>query len=184
MYKTSLKHKLSREKKAQIISSLTEEIKNSHGIIFSHYQGLNNAQFTKLRKDLKKYNANFKVVKNTFLKLALKNYNLTELENYVNRSIGVIICKEEKKLVELVKYLFEFSEENPHLGLICGRIYNVIADSKKLNEVSKLPSKEELIVKLVGLLSMPIRRLYSVLNTPVVSLINILHTKKGGEKNE
>jgi large subunit ribosomal protein L10 len=180
MYKTSLKHKLSREKKAEIISSLTEEIKNSYGIIFSHYQGLNNAQFTKLRRDLKKYNANFKVVKNTFLKLALKNNNLTELENYVNKAIGVVLCKEEKSLVELLKYLFEFSKENLHLELLCGRLFNTTADIKKLEEISKLPSKEELIAKLVGLLSMPIRRLYSVLNSPMVSLINILNAKSRG----
>ncbi len=180
MHKTSLKHKLSREKKAEIISSLTEEIKNSYGIIFSHYQGLNNAQFTKLRRDLKKYNANFKVVKNTFLKLAFKNNNLTELENYVNKSIGVVLCKEEKSLVELLKYLFEFSKENTHLELLCGRLFNTTADIKKLEEISKLPSKEELISKLVGLLSMPIRSLYSVLNSPMVSLINILNAKSRG----
>lgn len=177
MYKTAKKHKISKHKKYEIIQSLKKELTESKCIIISNYQGLNNQQFMQLRKNLLKYNSKFKVIKNKFFELSLQNTHLEELKNYINNAIGIVICNEENNIIPILKYLLEYSQENPKLKILGGYLFDIKADSKKLIEISKLPSKEELIAKLVGLLSTPIRRLYSVLNTPMISLVNILKVK-------
>lgn len=183
MYKTAKKHKISKQTKSKIIESLKQELVESKCIIVSNYQGLNNEQFLQLRKNLSKYNSKFKVIKNKLFELSLKNTHLEELKNYIKNAVGIVVCKEEKNIIPTIKYLLDYSQENSQLKILGGYLYDIMVDSNKIVEISKLPSKEELIAKLVGLLSMPIRRLYSVLNTPMISLLNILKTKSQQKEN-
>ncbi len=177
MYKIAKKHKISKQKKYEIIQSLKQELTKSKCIIISNYQGINNEQFMQLRKNLLKYNSKFKVIKNKFFELSTQNTHLEELRNYINNAIGIVICKEEDKIIPMIKYLLEYSKENPKLKILAGYLFDIKADSNKIEEISKLPSKEELIAKLLGILSTPIRKLYTALNTPMISLINILKAK-------
>lgn len=183
MYKTAQRHKLSREKKAEIISWLKQQFETSKCIILTNFDRLTVLQANKLRRDLTKLNSLYKVVKNQLFKKVLMQTKLDELQPYVKGNLGIVICNDENNIIPSIKYLVNYSKENAQLKILAGYVYKTIVDKKKIEDISKLPSREEIIAKLISLLALPIQRLYSVLNLPVLSLLNILQvrSKKGGQ---
>lgn len=177
MYKTAQKHRLTKEQKAQVINWVRQQLENSNCIIFTNFERLTVAQSNKLRNELRKLKSVYKVIKNQLIKKALAEVQLEELQRYINRNVGIMICTDESSIVPAIKYLVDYSKENSQLKILAGYVYKTIVDRNRVEEIAKLPSREEIVAKLVGLLTMPIHRLYSVLKSPLVSLLNILQTK-------
>lgn len=177
MYKTAQKHKLSRQQKAKIIEWLKCQFKDSKCVILTTFSKLTAAQFDRLRKDLSNLSSSYKVIRNKLLDRALSELNLIDLKHYIRGNIGIVFCNDGNNIIPSIKYIVNYSKEHPQLKLLAGYIYDTIADAKKIEEISKLPSREEIIVKLVTLLKMPIQRFYLTVRQPMVSLINLLHAK-------
>ncbi len=177
MYKTAKKHKISREDKQKIIEEIRQNINTSSGLIVANYQGLNVAQLTELRRGLAKYNAKFKVVKQKLFELSLKNTKLEEIKKFIRNAIGIVWCYNEEEVLNVIKYIINYSKQNEKLKILCGYLYNEIYDFEKIKEIYSLPSKQELIIRLMQLLNYPINRIYLTLRTPISSLINILSIK-------
>ncbi len=177
MYKTAQKHIIKKQEKAGILQKLQKEIEDSKGIIIVNYEGVTATQFTDIRRNLKKYNSKLKVVNNKLFLLALKNRNLQELEKFVYKAIGVIFCYSEDDVVNVVKYLVETSNQIDKLKLSGGYIFNNVVDPEKIKEISKLPSKQELVAKAVYLIKSPLINLIVLLKNPLNSLVNILSAK-------
>ncbi|MDW8056492.1 MAG: 50S ribosomal protein L10 [Elusimicrobiota bacterium] len=177
MYKTAQKHKLSRQQKEKIIEWLKHQFKNSKCVIFTTFSKLTAKESDRLRKDLSGLKSSYRVVKNQLLNRALSEVDLSGLKQYIRENIGIVFCDDDNNILPSVRYVVNYSKENPQLRIVAGYIYETIVDTKKVEEISKLPSREEIMAKVVGLLRTPIQRFYSVLRQPMVSLVNIIYMK-------
>jgi large subunit ribosomal protein L10 len=179
MYKTAVKHKINKK---EVVERLKQKILSSSVIIIANYQGLNVAQITEFRRELAKNNAKFEVVRQKLFEIALRNTKCEEIKTFISNAIGIITCSDEEKVLDVTKYLIEYAKQNNKFKILGGYLYDRICDPAKINEIANLPSKIELIAKLIQLLNSPINRLCLTLKSPLTSLINILSTKssKGG----
>jgi len=185
MERVAVKKRLTREKKLKIMSSLQEEITSAKCVLFASYEGLNVADITQIKKAMSGFDSKFNVYRNRLIKMALEKISMTNLSEFISGPISVIICKNEDKVIDVVKFLNDFSKERTKLKLIGGYLFNTIVNNEKLKEISQIPNKETLIFKLLSLLISPINNLYTILNAPTTSLLNILNQlKEQKEKNK
>ncbi len=177
MYKTAQKHKIKKEEKADIIQQFQQEIGKSKGLIIINFEGITAPQIVEIRHNLKKYNSKIKVVNNKLFLLALKNKNLENLSDFIYRSTGVIFCYNEEDIINVVKYLVNTSSQIDKIKLSGGYLFDTVVDPGKIKEISKIPSKQELIAKAVYLIKSPLVNLIILLKNPLNSIVNILNTK-------
>jgi large subunit ribosomal protein L10 len=139
--------------------------------IFADYRGLTVAQITELRSRLREQNTSFRVIKNRYAKLALKDLEKPEIDSILMGPTAVALPKDESG--PAAKILVEFGKDNPveiKGGIINGRVFN----DKQVEEYSKLPTRIELIAKLMGTMNAPIQNFVSTLNAVPQKLVRVL----------
>lgn len=152
------------EKKQAFVTELSEKIKNSDvGVIIS-YKGINSKDVTNLRKELRKANVEYFVVKNTMLKFATEKIGF-DFSEHLTGTTAVALCKEDPVLISKIltsyaKKLKDSTDFKIKVGFLNGEIIN----SKTINEIGSLPTKEQLIGQLLSVLVAPIRGLAIGLN--------------------
>jgi len=172
-----------REQKAKIINELVEKLNKAKIIVFTSFWGKSNKGLTagdlmKIKKDLKDANAEYKVVKKTLMKLAVKNSGRPEVDikNIVG-SLGVIFGYDNE--IEPIKIFYKFlKEKNEIFSLYWGILENGLIKSDQLIELATLPSKDILCVKMVSLLKSPLNNLVNILQANIRNLILILNQIK------
>lgn len=151
-----------RIEKDQDIAQLNEELsKTNHALVVS-FKGLTVEKDYELRKSLREANLRYRVVKNTLGRRAVEG---TPLESLKDHFIGMsAIAYSESDPVSIAKVLSKFAKENPQLvfkaGVVEGRAINVT----DIDKLASMPSKEELVSKLMFLLNAPAQRLAMVVN--------------------
>jgi large subunit ribosomal protein L10 len=184
MERVATKKRLTIETKSKIVENLQKEISSAKCVLFASYEGLTVADVTQIKKSMSKLDSKFNVYRNRLLTMALEKISMSQLSQFVSGPTTVIICKDENKVVDVVKYLCDYAKENQKLKLVGGYLFNTIADVEKLKEISQIPNRETLIIKLLSLLASPINNLYSILNAPMTALLNILEQLRNQkEKN-
>lgn len=178
MHKIATKKRLTKQKKSEIVSKLHDEILSSKNIILVSCSKLTVAESTQIKKEMVKFGAKFNVYRNTLLGMSLEKSSMAELKKFINGSMSVVICNDEDKIVEVLKFLFDFSKENKKLTLIGGYLFNTIVEESKLKEISEIPNKETLIFRVLSVLAGQINSLYQILNAPSYALLNILEQLK------
>ena len=147
---------------AKVLSQKKEEVKlykekfeNAKLVILTEYRGINVADVTKIRADLRKANCEYKVAKNSILKFAAKDANLGELESLLEGPTAITFSNED--YVEPSKILYEYSKTSDFYkikgGVMDGRIVTV----EEIEKLAKLPSKEMLYSMLATALLANIR---------------------------
>ncbi len=180
---TKLKNKISKEQKKEIVSSVKEKIESSHSILLVSSEGIPATTISQFRKELASYNAKYIVIKKTLFIMGVKQSAARELENFYKGLCGIIVCNSEADTINVTKFVYNWSKDNPKLKILCGFINNKLVSVEKIIEIANLPSKEVLIYNLLLILNSPIVKFYNVLRTPIVSLLNILATKSKSEKS-
>lgn len=169
-----------RERKTLVVKEAISKIRESAGIIVTNYQGLNVVQINKLRRELEKAGAQYKVLKNTLTKKALEelaiNSNFRSLFTGVT---GLVFCND---FVSAIKVLTTFEKENEKFKITGGYIEQKTCSISDIKEISKLGSKQELIGKLANVLNSPIQRLVNVMNGPQRNLVTVLAAVKDKKK--
>ena len=161
-----------REQKEKDIALLKEEfIKTGNALVVS-FQGLTVEKDWELRRSLEKAQLNYRVVKNTLGKLAIEG---TPLEPLKDHFVGMTaIAYSETDPVGLAKVLSKFAKDNAQLkfkaGVVEGRVINV----KDVDTLAAMPSKEELISKLMFLLNSPAQRIATATNGVARNLVVVL----------
>jgi large subunit ribosomal protein L10 len=160
------------EKKISYVNDLQQIINMSNALFFLTFKGLSVQEVVELRKAMKKHNGEVKVVKNTLLRRALLNMGFEVDENVFRDTTMVVFSKGEP--IELVKNLVTITKEKENLK-IKGGIYDFRFISPQIIvQLSTLPSRNELIGQLIGLLKTPLTRLAYIIRTPYTSLVNTL----------
>ena len=151
-----------REKKQQDLIALKEELQNTGHAVMVSFQGLSVEKDGELRRALEASQLNYRVVKNTIGRIAVENTPLESLKDHFKGMTALAYSQNDP--VGLAKVLSKFAKENPKLtfkgGVVEGRAISV----KDIDALASMPSKEELISKLMFLLNAPAQRLATVIN--------------------
>ncbi len=153
---------MKREEKSEVVSSFSERLKKAKGIIVAEYSGLKVSELTEIRRELRKNDSEFKIVKNRLARIAMKDTEWSVLDSFLKGPLGIALSDLDP--VTLSKVLTKYSETYPALKLKAGVVSGKVIDVKGLQALSKLPSKEELYAKLLGTLQAPASNLVRVLN--------------------
>lgn len=151
-----------RTQKDQEIAVLFEVLKTTGNALVVNFQGLTVEKDQELRRQLREAQLSYRVVKNTLAQRAVEN---TPLEGLRNEFVGpTALAYSDSDPVSLARLLTKFAKENAHFTFKAGVVEGRVISIKDINALATMPSKEELISKLLFLLNSPAQRLATVLN--------------------
>ena len=137
--------KILNEKKI-IVSEIIDNIKNSESVILFQYQGLTVAEMSELRNKLNEVGSNIKIYKNTLLKRALAELNIT-MDEFLEGPNAVLFGE---TLLEPIKVIDEFAKSHDKLNIRVGIISGDVATLETIKEYASIPSREGLLTMLAG----------------------------------
>ncbi len=170
------------EQKIDIVKETTERFKKASGIYFTNYSGIDVQTITNLRKSFRQNQVEYVVTKNTLTKIAAKEAGYEGLfDEILNGQIGIAYSEEDPTAPARV--IKDFKKENEDSLEVLGLLFEgELYPSEKYKELAKLPSKEQSLAKLMGMLNQPLTKLAYTLNQMkgvklVTALNNLKDTK-------
>lgn len=163
---------LTREQKGQLIEDLVNRFLKAQSVVLVNYRGLKVGQIQELRRKLREKGIDFKVVKNTLLKLALAKSKLEIDQDLFKKPMALAFDYQDE--IQPCKNLYEFSKTNEALEILGGVIDGQFISLEKVKSLASLPSREELYAKIVGSCAAPISGFVNVLAGNLRNLISVL----------
>ncbi|RAP32093.1 50S ribosomal protein L10 [Candidatus Marinamargulisbacteria bacterium SCGC AG-414-C22] len=161
--------------KEKVVEEIKSDIKDSRAVIVSDFKGLKVSDLTDLRTKLRETEATATVIKNSFVRRAMDKLD-REYPDVLLTGNNLII-RTEADSVKMSKVVVDMSKEMS-LQIKGGFLDDRYIDEKTINQLAKLPSREELIAKAVSLIKAPITGLVIRLASPVNGLVNVLNNIK------
>ena len=153
---------MDRDEKKKKAESLHEELAKARGIIFSSFQGITVAQDFELRRKVAGTGARYRVVKNSLIERAAKG---TPVESVAQKLAGTTsVAFTETDPVALAKILTEYAKENPILTFKSGVVEGRVVSLADFMALATLPSREQLLAKVLFLFNSPAQRVASTLS--------------------
>ena len=161
------------EQKKAFVADLSQKLKNACAGVIVSYKGINVADDTKLRKELREAGIDYFVVKNTLLLRAAKEACLEDLASVLEGTTAIAISKNDH--VTAARILCKFAENSESFKAKAGFIEGKVINEAEVLNLSKLPTKEVLVAKAMSSLNAPITGLVTVLNGTIKGLVVALH---------
>jgi large subunit ribosomal protein L10 len=161
------------QKKIEAVNQLAEKIKEAKTVVIADYKGVTVEEDTEMRTAMRKSGVEYRVVKNNLIKLALEKNDITELEEYLKGPTAIAMSTED--VIAPAKILTEYSKKHKKIQLKAGIVEGKVFSAEELNAIAELPSKEELIAKVVGGMKSPLYGLVNVLNGNIRGLVVALN---------
>lgn len=162
---------MQKSEKQQIIDQLQEVFQKNSAVLLLDFTGLNVADETELRGQVGEV-GRYQVVKNTLALRAAENTAVADLREHFQGPTA--IAYSEGDPVGLAKTLTDFLKKHPNMTFKAGVVDNQAIDADQVKQLADMPSREELLSKLVYLLQSPLTRLATALQSPVRSLAGVL----------
>ena len=150
------------ELKQPIVEEISANIKDAQSVVLVDYRGLTVEQDTKLRKELRDAGIIYKVYKNTMMNFAFKGTDFEQLSGVLEGPSAIAISTEDATAP--ARILAKFAKTAPALEIKAGVVEGTFYDANGMQAVAAVPSREELISKLLGSLQSPITNFARVLN--------------------
>ena len=163
------------ELKKQEVTKLAERFKEANIILLTDYRGINAEDVTKLRKDLGNVEAEYSVIKNNIIRRAFEEMGIKDFEEKLVGPTAVITC--ESDYLATSKVIYNFIKENDYYTLKAGMIEGEVKTKEEIFTLAQLPSREELLSKLAGVLLANISKL-------AVALDQVKQQKESGVEPE
>ncbi len=161
-----------RRVKEQTVQEITEKLQNSMTAVITDYRGLNVAQATKLRNELREVNVEYKVLKNTLTKIAAQNIGLAELNPYLEGPTAIAFSTDDP--VAPAKVLARFSKDNKALEIKGGVLEGKVVSLDQIKALADLPSRDELLAQVLRGMQSPLVGMANVLSGPLRNMANVL----------
>ncbi len=157
--------------KIQVVEEIKQKLKDYDNFIITDYRGLSVGEITELRTKLYEKGVVYQVLKNNLIRIALKDAKIDGLDEYLFGPSAIAFAKDDPVFPS--KVLADFMKASK-LKIKGGYSEGMVIDDKNIIALSKLPSKEVLISRLMGSLQSPVSGLASVLNGLMRNLVNVL----------
>ncbi len=148
--------------KAGVIAEISEAVKDAGSIVVVDYRGLTVEQDTNLRRALREAGVNYKVYKNTFITSAVKGTEFEGITEYLEGPTAIAISKEDATAP--ARILAKFAKTADKLEIKGGIVEGTVYDANGISKIAAIPSRDELISKLLGSLQSPITNFARVMN--------------------
>jgi large subunit ribosomal protein L10 len=159
-------------RKESAVQELRDKLSASQNLFLTDYTGLTVEEITKLRGELRKDGNTYAVVKNTLFRIAAGDL-AKQLESFLTGPTGIVFAGEDP--VAPAKALKTFADATKKVAVKAAFIDGKLVDAKQVATLASLPSKQELIAKLVGSLASPLRGLVTVLSGNQSGLVRVLN---------
>ena len=158
------------------VKELSNAFENAKAIYFTEYHGLNVEEVTKLRSMFFKENIDFKVAKNTLIKIVLQDSKINDIDKLLSGSTAIAIAYDEP--VSPAKVIKKFNQHSD-LPRVKGILFEgEYFDGDHYEKFAELPSKEELVTKFAMMLNAPMSKFTSTINAPMQNLAGVLNSLK------
>jgi large subunit ribosomal protein L10 len=152
---------LNREEKTQSVAALKEKIQKASITLLADFKGMKVNELNDLRRELRKSEARLQVVKNTLAKIAVKDTEFKALGEYFRETVALVTGEGDP--VAPAKVLVKFAKDKETPKIKAGYLSGEIMKSSQVEALSKLPSREEMIAKLLGSMQAPAQNWVNVL---------------------
>ncbi len=167
---------LNISQKKEQVTRLAQEFSESEISILVDYKGLDVLQMTELRSKLRDSGVRMEVVKNTLLRRAVEGTDSDLMKDLFTGPNAIVLSKEDP--VAPAKILADFVKDNEKLEIKAAALGGKLLSAEEIGQLAKMPSKEELLGKLVGVLNAVPTSLVNVLSGVPRSFVNVLNAVK------
>ena len=171
-----------RPEKAGKVAELKDLLSSSKGAVLVDYCGLTVAEDTELRSKMREAGVKYMVAKNTFIRIAAKEAGIEGLDAYLEHNTAVAFSAEDP--VAPAKILNDFSKDHKALEIKVGILDGKVIALDEVKALAELPSREELLAKLVGSMQAPISGLVNVLQGTIRNFVYTLEAVRQKKEQE
>jgi len=169
---------LSLEQKQAVVSEVSAKLANAQAVIVAEYRGIGVENVTQLRAKARKSGLYLRVLKNTLARRAVQGTPFAKLADQMTGPLMYGIAQDP---VAGAKVLSEFAKENELFVIKGGAMPNAVMSAKDVKALATMPSREELLAKLLGTMQAPVAKLVRTMNEvpgKFVRTVAALHDKK------
>lgn len=163
---------MNRTEKEQIVQELAEKLSGIKAAFIADYRGITVEQVTEMRRELVAAGVDYRVVKNSLLRLASKGTSFAELEKFCTGPTAIAMAGED--VVAPAKILTKYATDIESFELKAGVLDGKLIDVNGITALSKLPSREELLAKALSSMNAPVSNLVGTLAAIPRSLVQVL----------
>lgn len=156
--------------KQEVLEKIKQQIASAKAVVFTDYKGMKMADLQTLRKGIKAKGGSFEVTKITLTEKAFDNKKLRDLVG--KASLAIAYSNEDE--VGVPKEIKTFGKKNPNIKILGGFYEGGFLSAEEMEKLADIPSKEELIVKLLGMLNAPIFKTVQILGGQAPKLVRTL----------
>jgi large subunit ribosomal protein L10 len=169
------------EEKNRQVAEFQEKLKSAKMAVLTEYRGLTVAQMARLRRELRQVAGEYKVIKNTLGVRALKDTTYGVFENLLEGPTGWVFAYDDP--VVLSKVLIKFFEEHPKLAIKAGLLEGELLTQQQVKELAQMPSRPELMAKLLALMQAPAAQLLRLIQEPGARMVRLLEGLRKEKKS-
>ncbi len=173
---------MNRDQKTEQVAWLRNEFQSAKAMFLTDFRSLKVGEMNDLRVQLRNKGVKYKVLKNTLVRLAYQDTDIAAIGVDLAGTRGAAWTDTEENVPAMAKVLIDFAKTHPNLVLVRGVLNGELVDPSEMDALSKLPSREELLSRLLGTLKAPMNGFVNVLAAVPRSLMNVLKAieeKKG-----
>ena len=159
--------------KEQIVNEIKEKFQRAEAVVLVDYRGLNVEEVTELRKRFREAGADYKVYKNTLIIRALNELDIKGLVPYLAGPSAVALGYDDP--VVPAKIISDFAKDHDKLEIKAGIINREVIGVEGIKSLADLPSREVLVVQVLGGLNAPIAGFVNVLQGNIRNLVYALN---------
>jgi large subunit ribosomal protein L10 len=152
---------LNREEKAAVVEEVSAQVAQAGSIVLAEYRGLEVEKITHLRRQARESGVYLRVLKNTLVRRAVQG---TPYEKLSDRMVGPLIYGMSPDPVAAAKLLAGFAKGNEQLVIKGGSMAGTVMDQEGVQALATMPSREELLAKLLGTMQAPVAQFVRTLN--------------------
>lgn len=152
---------LNLEEKKAVVAEVSEQVAKAQAIVVAEYRGLPVGDMTALRAQARKSGVYLRVLKNTLVRRAVDG---TPFSGLADKMVGPLVFGISADPVAAAKVLNEFAKSNEKFIIKAGALPNQVMDANGIKALASLPSREELLSKLLGTMQAPVAQFVRTLN--------------------
>jgi len=167
------------EQKAEIVAEVSESIQQANSVWLTDYKGLNVEEINELRRAFSNASVQYRVVKNTLARISMKSSDHENMIEYLEGPTAIAFGMDDPAAP--AKVLKEFNKKDDKVQIKACLFEGVLIGTDKLEEIANLPTKQELLGQLVGVLNAPLSNLVhslGAITSKLVYALDAVKTKK------